>query len=407
MSSLYAPLYLLRSTSRESSAAFSGSLIPQHVTGIATTATPPRPAIDIIGIGPQIVAQSPHGEFTPPPDYATWPPLNAPAWTPSEDSDSFYTFNTVPKKKIPSALERTFRLFPPPQWQGSESGKGQFAGADYRFRVIAYSCGRNFRSGKSQGSSRSSSTTNGKIQSFKRASLSARDYRLHDRIAPSPSPENPIPSPDSGFHRRLLANAPSSKSYTPTPNGEIQTSRGDQFIGPDYRLHHRIVPSASPEDPSPSPQSGNRKLLANTPDDLTASPQIFGRPGLSSAYAFPAHASPLEKISFGGRPELQQTVGPSRMKNIFNLAPHDQEEVRTWLQQEYFDSNPTSKMGEKAIAYIWSLHKSTGKNLVWWGNSIINAGKTDEHEFMDLVEIGDTLKFFNKRADFRILAPKR
>ncbi|KAH9468344.1 hypothetical protein Pst134EA_011968 [Puccinia striiformis f. sp. tritici] len=457
-----------------SSAAFSGSLIPQHVTGIATTATPPRPAIDIIGIGPQIVAQSPHGEFTPPPDYATWPPLNAPAWTPSEDSDSFYTFNTVPKEKIPSANPKELFGLPRPQWQGSESGKGQFAGADYRLhdRIAPSPPPENVTPSPESGFNRKLLATGfksytptpvGEISAaenpkdllglprpqwknpeFQKGKFVGKDYRLHDRIAPSPSPENPIPSPDSGFHRRLLANAPSSKSYTPTPVGEISSedpknlfglprpewrdpnSHEDQFIGPDYRLHHRIVPSASPEDLAPSPQSGNRKLLANTPDDLTASPQIFGRPGLSSAYAFPAHASPLEKISFGGRPELQQVAekqatalvhnkrDPISLDNIdswtkqneeyLQLSPHDQEEVRTWLQQEYFDSNPTSKMGEKAIAYIWSLHKSTGKNLVWWGNSIINAGKTDEHEFMDLVEIGDTLKFFNKRADFRILA---
>ncbi|KAI9619462.1 hypothetical protein H4Q26_014224 [Puccinia striiformis f. sp. tritici PST-130] len=219
-----------------SSAAFSGSLIPQHVTGIATTATPPRPAIDIIGIGPQIVAQSPHGEFTPPPDYATWPPLNAPAWTPSEDSDSFYTFNTVPKEKIPSANPKELFGLPRPQWQGSESGKGQFAGAD---------------------------------------------YRLHDRIAPSPPPENVTPSPESGFNRKLLATG--FKSYTPTPVGEISAAENPKdllglprpqwknpefqkgkFVGKDYRLHDRIAPSPSPENPIPPLTLGSIEDFSQT-----------------------------------------------------------------------------------------------------------------------------------------------
>ncbi|KAI9619453.1 hypothetical protein H4Q26_014215 [Puccinia striiformis f. sp. tritici PST-130] len=176
---------------------------------------------------------------------------------------------------------------------------------------------------------------------------------------------------------------------------------------------------------SPFPQSGgNRKLLANTPDDLTASPQIFRRPGLSSVYAFPAHTPPLKNF-FEGRPELEEVAEkqgkalvqgkrePISSDNLaswtkqnqdyLQLKPKDQEEIRTWLQQRYFDSDPTSETGGKAIAYIWSLQKSTGKHLVWWGNPIINAGNSAEHEFIDLVEIGDTLSFFNKRANFEIL----
>ncbi|KAH9468357.1 hypothetical protein Pst134EA_011980 [Puccinia striiformis f. sp. tritici] len=131
---------------------------------------------------------------------------------------------------------------------------------------------------------------------------------------------------------------------------------------------------------------------------------------------------PPLKNFFEGRPELEEVAEkqgkalvqgkrePISSDNLaswtkqnqdyLQLKPKDQEEIRTWLQQRYFDSDPTSETGGKAIAYIWSLQKSTGKHLVWWGNPIINAGNSAEHEFIDLVEIGDTLSFFNKRANF-------
>ncbi|KAI9610242.1 hypothetical protein KEM48_002603 [Puccinia striiformis f. sp. tritici PST-130] len=186
-----------------SQAASSSSLVSQYVTGFATTATPStRPAIDIIGIGPQRVAQSPHAEFISP-DYATWPPLDAPAWAPNDNSNSFYSFKTVPKEK--------------------------------------------------------------KMPSLNPDDISAS----HDR------------------------------------NGTVQSLPKGQFVGPDYCLHDQIVPSASPKNQSPSPEAGhNQKLLANAPEDLTAFPQIFRRPGLSSVYAFPAHTSPSNTF----RPRAAQNI---------------------------------------------------------------------------------------------------
>ncbi|KAI9631246.1 hypothetical protein KEM48_013175 [Puccinia striiformis f. sp. tritici PST-130] len=316
------------------SAAFSSSLIPQHMTGFVTTATPPRPAIDLIGIGPQKFAQPPHGEYISP-DYAAWPPLD-------------------------QLNDRLGPAHPPHDLMGIGP-------------------------------------------------------EIFPTLGQPPHADSPARPPLDALTDSEDSN--SFWTYKKTPNGNIIAHYPEDFVGSPKPL------ISGKSSPFPS-IGGNRKLLANTPDDLTASPQIFRRPGLSSVYAFPAHTPPLRNF-FEGRPELEEVaekqgkalvqgkrepissdnlaIWTKQNQDYLQLKPKDQEEIRTWLQQRFFDSDPTSKTGGKAIAYIWSLQKSTGKHLVWWGKSIINAGKTDEHEFIDLVEIGDTLSFFNKRANFEIL----
>ncbi|KAI7958550.1 hypothetical protein MJO29_006767 [Puccinia striiformis f. sp. tritici] len=407
-----------------SQAAFSSSLIPQHVTGFVTTATPPRPAIDIIGIGPQRVAQSPHGEFTPPPDYATWPPLDqlndrlGPAHPPHDlmgiGPEIFPTPGQPPHAEsiapehaawppLDQLNDRLGPAHPPHDLMGIGPEIFPTPGQPPHAESIA-----------------PEHAAWPPLDQLNDRLGPAHDYRgfqsWPNQMVPTTSPDHIAPSPQSGTM------SPENPAYKVVTLRDPQDPRN--FWSFKYS-HDRIVPSASPDNLAPSPQSGgHRKLLANTPEDLTASPQIFRRPGLSSVYAFPAHTPPLRNF-FEGRPELEEVAEkqgkalvqgkrePISSDNLaswtkqnedyLQLKPKDQEEIRTWLQQRFFDSDPTSKTGGKAIAYIWSLQKSTGKHLVWWGKSIINAGKTDEHEFIDLVEIGDTLSFFNKRANFEIL----
>ncbi|KAH9440762.1 hypothetical protein Pst134EA_031434 [Puccinia striiformis f. sp. tritici] len=350
------------------SAAFSGSLIPQHVTGFVTTATPPRPAIDLIGIGPQKFAQPPHADFISP-DYAAWPPLD-------QLNDRLGPAH-LPHDLMGIGPE----IFPTP---------GQAPHAE----SIAP----------------------------EHAAWPPLD-QLNDRLGPAHLPHDLMgigpeifptrgqpPHADSPARPPLDALADSEDSnsfwsYKKTPNGNIIAHYPEDFPLP---LNLGAIENSSQ----------TLQMISPLP------PQIFRRPGLSSVYAFPAHTPPLRNF-FEGRPELEEVAEkqgkalvqgkrePISSDNLaswtkqnqdyLQLKPKDQEEIRTWLQQRFFDSDPTSKTGGKAIAYIWSLQKSTGKHLVWWGKSIINAGKTDEHEFIDLVEIGDTLSFFNKRANFEIL----
>ncbi|KNE93847.1 hypothetical protein PSTG_12760 [Puccinia striiformis f. sp. tritici PST-78] len=548
------------------SAAFSSSLIPQHMTGFVTTATPPRPAIDLIGIGPQKFAQPPHADFISP-DYAAWPPLDqlndrlgpahlphdlmgigpeifptpgqaphaesiAPehaAWPPldqlndrlgpahlphdlmgigpeifptrgqpphadsparppldaladSEDSNSFWSYKKTPNGNIIAHYPEDFVGSPKPLYHIPTYHKGQAVGPgplkDYVFPhdpMVPSESPENLAPSPQSGGNRkllanTPDDLTASPQIFRRPAPEHAAWppldQLNDRLGPAHPPHDLMgigpeifptrgqpPHADSPARPPLDALTDSEDSnsfwtYKKTPNGNIIAHYPEDFVGSPKPLYHiptyhkgqavgpgplkdyvfphdPMVPSESPENLAPSPQSGgNRKLLANTPDDLTASPQIFRRPGLSSVYAFPAHTPPLRNF-FEGRPELEEVAEkqgkalvqgkrePISSDNLaswtkqnqdyLQLKPKDQEEIRTWLQQRFFDSDPTSKTGGKAIAYIWSLQKSTGKHLVWWGKSIINAGKTDEHEFIDLVEIGDTLSFFNKRANFEIL----
>ncbi|KAI7958557.1 hypothetical protein MJO29_006774 [Puccinia striiformis f. sp. tritici] len=379
----------------------------------------PTPKMNLRDPRDQSLASSPQSGSISPNHSPAWPPLDA--LTDSGDSNSFWSYKKTPEGSIIAHYPEDFVGSPKPLYHIPTYHKGQYVGPG-----------------------------------------PLKDYVYpHDHMAPSPSPESTAPSPQSGSMSPdhspawppldALTDSEDSNSfwtYKKTPNGNIIAHYPEDFVGSPKPLYHiptyhkgqavgpgplkdyvfphdPMVPSESPENLAPSPQSGgNRKLLANTPDDLTASPQIFRRPGLSSVYAFPAHTPPLKNF-FEGRPELEEVAEkqgkalvqgkrePISSDNLaswtkqnqdyLQLKPKDQEEIRTWLQQRYFDSDPTSETGGKAIAYIWSLQKSTGKHLVWWGNPIINAGNSAEHEFIDLVEIGDTLSFFNKRANFEIL----
>ncbi|KAH9440767.1 hypothetical protein Pst134EA_031439 [Puccinia striiformis f. sp. tritici] len=225
------------------------------------------------------------------------------------------------------------------------------------------------------------------------------NYHAHHRKAPPNDPFGPISKSPEQFDKAVhdLESAP--------PTKDKDTPRYPYFnLNNNYHVSKEGV-CPSPPNPRkhwmqthPRPAESSSQRLPLEPPDHPIHVPFYAKPGLSPTIFRPFHKMPL-KESFPGRPVMKQGT-----KAIFDSNPKNKKEIRDWITEQYYTLYPNPLFRSKVITYNWCLQKSTGKRLVWWGDSIINAGNLVEHEFIDVIEIGDTFRFSDKRGDYQVLA---
>ncbi|KAA1085791.1 hypothetical protein PGT21_019817 [Puccinia graminis f. sp. tritici] len=92
----------------------------------------------------------------------------------------------------------------------------------------------------------------------------------------------------------------------------------------------------------------------------------------------------------------KQSVG------YLSLEPEHQAEIRFWLESHFHDGHRDPKYRTRVIAHIWSLMQSGRKNSIWWPQSLIDSADPKHNGYIDIIQAGDLLKFFDRRADFKI-----
>ncbi|POW09939.1 hypothetical protein PSHT_08889 [Puccinia striiformis] len=256
--------------------------------------------------------------------------------------------------------------------------------------------------------------------------LLSHHHKAHHRKAPPNDPFGPISKSPEQFDKAVhdLESAPPTKDKD-TPRYPYFNLNNNYHVSKEGGLPESSE-SKKALDANTSPPG--RKLLSEAPTGTPDHPihvPFYAKPGLSPTIFRPFHKMPL-KESFPGRPVMKQVaieqgtallegkrkpISADNLKSwttgnqgYLRLKPQEQKEIRDWITEQYYTLYPNPLFRSKVITYNWCLQKSTGKRLVWWGDSIINAGNLVEHEFIDVIEIGDTFRFSDKRGDYQVLA---
>jgi hypothetical protein len=93
------------------------------------------------------------------------------------------------------------------------------------------------------------------------------------------------------------------------------------------------------------------------------------------------------------------------------LSKKQKKAIRNWIKQYFVDGVEDQAIRENGIRFLWSLQQCNRPNTIWWTKSLVDKNLHD-NEFIDLVALGDLLKFASTAAlemtdkEVRKLAPK-
>jgi hypothetical protein len=87
------------------------------------------------------------------------------------------------------------------------------------------------------------------------------------------------------------------------------------------------------------------------------------------------------------------------------LNKNARQEVNFWLGQWFLNTHPSTENWNEIKAYVWSLQESvrtaSRATPVWWKQSLIEGNKAN-NQFIELVKIGDRLKFFDPNPALKL-----
>ncbi|WAR61016.1 hypothetical protein PtB15_13B267 [Puccinia triticina] len=244
-------------------------------------------------------------------------------------------------------------------------------------------------------------------------------------------------------HSGLVHTTAASGMVTVAPQPTTPETPGEYYIVRPRLLGPSVAPQ--PETPgeyyvvrprlpvsdqlAPSPAQG-RRLAPSLPHHFTVGRDSSIYPPHSHGYFhMPTHAKvgSLEE-HFRGRPALQAvaleqllalTTRPEKPMTMSTdnlrlwqnknngymaLNPRDRAEICSWLGNQFFDSHLGGKHRARDIGYIWSLEQLNRRHPVWWKNSLISKGDPNNNGYIDLVDVGDLLNFFDPSGNFKLTA---
>ncbi|POW16962.1 hypothetical protein PSHT_06559 [Puccinia striiformis] len=76
------------------------------------------------------------------------------------------------------------------------------------------------------------------------------------------------------------------------------------------------------------------------------------------------------------------------------LEGREKAKIRRWIKQYYVDGVEKREIRDRASAFIWSLKQAARPDTIWWAKSLVDKNSKN-NEFIDLVAIGDYLKFYD------------
>ncbi|KAA1112418.1 hypothetical protein PGTUg99_000502 [Puccinia graminis f. sp. tritici] len=207
------------------------------------------------------------------------------------------------------------------------------------------------------------------------------DFPEHLAPSPSQAPHNYYYNRDredpDGFRR---------SHYTP-----------GQSSGNPPRLPFPFQQVPPIHSPQPWIKFGGSHVHPGAPNSIkNAHDHFHGRPSLERVAI--EHSS---AITTGRRTPLSSETRQTwkrQGESYRALNKDDRQEVNFWLGQWFLNTHPSTEDWNEISAYVWSLQESvrttSRPTAVWWKQSLIDGNKPN-NQFIQLVQIGDRLKFFD------------